>query len=380
MQKYIIGGVLGLALLGGGGYYVSQQMTGSQDQDFLTEEDGISLAQSGSSCEVEFQTLLAKHKRNFDDCTTAIDNVAGCENPEAAKNIVLLLDASGSMNAMINDETKLAIAKKAVSEYVSALDTRVNLGVVVYGHKGSNSEKDKAASCAGIEQLVPLRALDAGNVTRVVNGLSAKGWTPIAGGIKEAGELFAGKIGDANDNLLIIVSDGEETCGGNPVQAAKALFDSPEHVTTGVIAFDLSDTEAASLERIAQAGGGTFVSAHNGADLERAFRANMNAMRGLACLLTAKDKWLGNINDMNTKYTECTLRLTAESLDFSANLQGPSNPGVTGSCYEEHERLYKERYDLVEKKLKDTYDANTQRVKQEEQNLEDMGNSLDGGR
>src|SRR5690606_41143319 len=52
------------------------------------------------------------------------------------------------------------------------------------------------------------------------------GWTPVAGALESAKESFAGLDAETNTNLIYLVSDGIETCDGDPVAAAKNFADS----------------------------------------------------------------------------------------------------------------------------------------------------------
>jgi hypothetical protein len=87
--------------------------------------------------------------------------------------------------------------------------------------------------------------------------------------LERAGADFA-TAGDAALNYLVLVTDGLETCGGDPVQAAGALRTSDAAVTTSVVGFALTPDEQATIAQIAEAGGGDVLGAADAAELSEA--------------------------------------------------------------------------------------------------------------
>lgn len=69
-------------------------------------------------------------------------------------NISILLDASGSMAAQVSGGRKMDVAKEAVETFASTFPDGVNVSLIAYGHRGSNSEKDKQLSCSEIEEFI----------------------------------------------------------------------------------------------------------------------------------------------------------------------------------------------------------------------------------
>jgi len=67
------------------------------------------------------------------------------------------------------------------------------------------------------------------------------------------------------------VSDGEETCGGNPCEYVKTLKDRGVNFTMHVVGFDVNDAQKTQLSCIAKAGEGRYFAAQNALQLEKAF-------------------------------------------------------------------------------------------------------------
>lgn len=113
-------------------------------------------------------------------------------------------------------------------------------------------------------------SLDADNVAAALGRFEPTGWTPIERALRTAEDAFG--AGEGGINRVILVSDGIETCDGDPVAAARALDEAGVSVTTDVVGFDVPrQADKELLRRIAQAGGGEYADAQTGADLRDFF-------------------------------------------------------------------------------------------------------------
>src|SRR5262245_41765719 len=70
---------------------------------------------------------------------------------QGGRSIALILDASGSMNAVLaTGGTRLEAAKTAVAAFVGRLDLNVRIGYRVYGHQSPTRERN----CKDTELMV----------------------------------------------------------------------------------------------------------------------------------------------------------------------------------------------------------------------------------
>lgn len=182
-------------------------------------------------------------------------------------NVQILIDASGSMAAEMDGKPKMDIAKEAVQTFASNLPEEANVALHVYGHKGSNQTEGKEESCSQTETLYSFNQYDEVDFQASLDSFQATGYTPIALAIEEAGSLFP----ENGENIIYIVSDGEETCGGNPVEATMSLQDSGVSAVVHIIGFDVNDAERQALEAIADAGEGEYFRADNAEMLDETF-------------------------------------------------------------------------------------------------------------
>jgi Mg-chelatase subunit ChlD len=195
------------------------------------------------------------------------------------RNALLILDSSGSMATVDGSsagQTKMEAAKEALLRYAGPSSVVYETGFAVFGHTGDSTRAGKAESCReAAEVLSPLGRVDPDTFGATLERFEPTGWTPIEGALRESEKAFAGKEGQ--ENRIILVSDGIETCGGDPVAAAERLHRSGIEVTIDVVGFGVPDDEAEQLRDIATAGGGEYHHARTGADLDEFFREQSEA-------------------------------------------------------------------------------------------------------
>ncbi|MBS4174795.1 VWA domain-containing protein [Bacillus sp. FJAT-49736] len=186
-------------------------------------------------------------------------------HPSTPSKALILLDASSSMLLNVDGKQKMKIAKTAVGRFASTIGQQNEISLYVYGHKGTQADEDKILSCSSIEEVYPLQHYDAKRFSNAVEGIQAKGWTPLAGAIKTAREKTAAIDGSIT---LYIVSDGAETCGGDPVKEAKKFAEENNHRKVNIIGFDVDQKSESQLKKVAKAGNGEYIPANTSDDLD----------------------------------------------------------------------------------------------------------------
>lgn len=184
-------------------------------------------------------------------------------------NVLVILDVSGSMNLKIGSQTRMEIAKQAIKNYVNKSAGKTNIGLMVYGHKGSNNQSDKVLSCSSAEIVSQISTVNAQNIDGLLSAFQPTGWTLIGRAISESAKAFTGKEGQKNE--IVILSDGEETCDTNPVGAAQALKSSGIAANVNIIGFAVDSKAQTQLSQISLAGGGIYATASNADELDRKF-------------------------------------------------------------------------------------------------------------
>ncbi len=174
---------------------------------------------------------------------------------------LFILDASNSMNDPWSaGKTKLDWAKEALIQTIQALPEGAAFGVVVFGHRLPG--EPKAQSCADIELVLAYKAYSPAERSALIpkiQGLSAKGWTPLADALK-----FAASAAPAGTRLILL-TDGEETCGGDPLAVVEELC--KKGYVVDVVGLALEPQAQASLQTLAEKCGGKFILAEDPAKL-----------------------------------------------------------------------------------------------------------------
>jgi Ca-activated chloride channel homolog len=181
----------------------------------------------------------------------------------------LLVDASGSMAARVGGKTRMEAAKEAVMEFAEQVPENATISLRVYGHKGSNSNADKGLSCDSTEVLYN-SSFEAAGFQNALSQVKPVGWTPIALGL----QMVKGDIPEGTDDVVVyVVSDGIETCNGDPVQEAKNLVSSDIQTVVNIIGFDVDNEGQKLLKEVASAGNGEFTYVNSEQDLKKYMRA-----------------------------------------------------------------------------------------------------------
>lgn len=184
--------------------------------------------------------------------------------PVPPARVIVAIDASGSMAGRVSSRQKLDLAKSAAAAFVEELPATAEAGLLVFGQAGNNRADGKAQSCAAVDLPVQMTR-DRAALVGKVSTIKPVGWTPLAAALKRAEALLAANS-RPGEQVIFVVSDGQETCGGDPVAVARSINQGPTKAIINIIGFAVPSSEAVSLQAVASAGGGQFV--NGGTDRE----------------------------------------------------------------------------------------------------------------
>lgn len=174
--------------------------------------------------------------------------------------IEVILDASGSMGQRLpTGESRWMAARSAlVTLAESAFPSGVPVALRVYGHL-------EPATChMGLE--LDLEPFESERFGAAVSGIEPKllSQTPLAESILAAGEDLSDVEGQ---RMIVLVTDGEESCGGDPEAAIRSLRERGI-AAVNIIGFALDDPAAKEqFARWADLGGGVYLDTASGAEL-----------------------------------------------------------------------------------------------------------------
>ncbi|QKS72473.1 VWA domain-containing protein [Paenalkalicoccus suaedae] len=204
--------------------------------------------------------LLANRWEQISFLTPNEDGELG---PELAElNVEILLDASGSMQEELDGTDKMSIAQDAIDGFVSELPEEANVALRVYGHIGEDPE----LSCGTIDRVYDLQPYEADAFADALGSVEANGWTPLAHAIETTSEDYRNAAEDAT-NMIVVVSDGMDTCGGDPVAAIEELSELNVTPIISIIGFDVPANEQGQLRDMARAASSSFATANDQAQL-----------------------------------------------------------------------------------------------------------------
>ncbi|MBT8443396.1 MAG: VWA domain-containing protein, partial [Gammaproteobacteria bacterium] len=168
----------------------------------------------------------------------------------------LILDASGSMLQRMEGRRRIEIAKDVLT---TAIKTQIPAGTPtalrVFGHRTPNA--------CETDLEIPLAPLDTQSTIDKIADIQARNLarTPIAASLAAARQDLRSASGPS---LIVLVTDGEETCEGDPAAVIASLRESGAEVSLNIVGFAIDDQGlAAEFAAWAEAGGGRYLAAND---------------------------------------------------------------------------------------------------------------------
>jgi Mg-chelatase subunit ChlD len=261
---------------------------------------------SGSEASALKQRIMRSLEQNCRE--TAIreaKNLCPGQRPkELAPEMVIVFDASGSMNYSLDvteaqirqsgeaaavenlmrqflggratgtnpmlekltrEPKRITVAKRATVSVAQRLPSDMNVGLVMV---------DQCPSARPVGFFGPGQR---GSLIGQIQGIEPRAGTPLADGIAKGGQMVDGV---KRESLMLVVSDGTESCGGDPCAVASALKQAKPHLRINVV--DITGTGAGNC--VAQATGGKVFTANNADQLSAmTSRAAQEAMGPANC-------------------------------------------------------------------------------------------------
>jgi hypothetical protein len=184
--------------------------------------------------------------------------------------VEIVLDASNSMWGQLGGRSKMSIAKEILGDALDWLPDDLRVALRVYGHQ----HRRELRNCQDSKLLVPFEASNRQRIREAIASFKPRGQTPLGYSLQQVAADFGDSRGE---RAVVLVTDGIESCGGDPVGAARALQESgsfPVHV----IGFGLGsgeDEDRRSLSAIAEASGGRFLTARSAEELREALSVSV---------------------------------------------------------------------------------------------------------
>ncbi len=135
--------------------------------------------------------------------------------------ILFVFDASQSMYARWESDSKINIARKLMNSMLDSLDIlpdkKFEIGLRVYGHQSPVPPQD----CNDTRLEVPFSPDNYDRIRRKLEQLRPRGTTPIARSLEKSADDFPP---DENArNIIILITDGVEACDEDPCAVSRRL-------------------------------------------------------------------------------------------------------------------------------------------------------------
>lgn len=150
---------------------------------------------------------------------------------------------------LVSQPTRMVTAQQATINVLQRLPSDVSTGLVVVD------------ACPVSRNLGRYAPAQRGQMVQQLQRLSPRQGTPLADGILEAGRLVDGVN---RESTILLVSDGGESCGGDPCMVAKELARQKPHLKINVV--DIGGSGAAAC--VANATGGKVFTVSNISELK----------------------------------------------------------------------------------------------------------------
>ncbi len=183
-----------------------------------------------------------------------------CPETPIKSNIVFILDSSGSMAipfSMPANETRKLVAGLDRSDFHALAilkelqenprpDSRLNLAKRLLIKLIGRVAPEFAAGvvrfsgrCSDITEEWSQGKHDRGKIMSVISNSVPKGYTPFAESINQAAGLLYNRKGEPG--LIVVLSDGRDTCNGMPCKEAKRIHKHQPEITISIINLGIPD-------------------------------------------------------------------------------------------------------------------------------------------
>lgn len=160
----------------------------------------------------------------------ALTPVAGFAGIDCTEDAMIVFDGSGSMSEMgfnTLDEPRIFEARRAVRRAVPQITPYRRVGLLVYG-------PGEGDSCSNIDLRFGPRTNAAEPIVGAIDALQPDGMTPLSASVAAAAEALDFR---SRPGVVVLVTDGKETCGGTPCQLGEQLAAEGADLVVHVIGF-----------------------------------------------------------------------------------------------------------------------------------------------
>ena len=192
------------------------------------------------------------------------------------EDAMIVFDASGSMSGnqtlgIPNSEARIDQVRSALDEVLPSATKFRKVGLITFGPGPYNQCNVKLELKPTPDAAEPIMS--------AVNGLVPAGKTPLTSAVEQAANVLDYKN---KPGVIVVVTDGEETCGRSPCELAKQLHATGAQLTVHVIAFRYEsfswtgEGAALDLQCLAETNSGLYTKVNTDEDLVQALEKTLD--------------------------------------------------------------------------------------------------------
>jgi len=157
--------------------------------------------------------------------------------------ILFVFDASNSMKASFQGITRMEGAKQLFFKFIDSLskDKSLSFALRMYGH----TVKYPPGDCKDSKLVVPFSSNNISLIKQKVKECKPTGITPIEHSLTQAANDFTD---NKSNNIVILITDGIEECGGDPCKARQKLMEKGIIFKPFIIGIGLSPEQIKTFE------------------------------------------------------------------------------------------------------------------------------------
>ncbi|GCD78410.1 hypothetical protein JCM31826_18920 [Thermaurantimonas aggregans] len=165
---------------------------------------------------------------------------------KTTNRILFIFDSSNSMQARWESATRMDVAKRFLAELIDSIaqlkNSDVELALRLYGHSKGFPPQD----CNDTRLVVPFEPNNHQKIKRIIQNLRPMGTTPIAQSLEKAADDFP--TCKSCRNLIILITDGIEECGGDPCAVSERLQTAGIVIRPFVIGIGLDEHQRKAMQ------------------------------------------------------------------------------------------------------------------------------------
>lgn len=258
----------------------------------------------------------------------------------SSTEIEIIFDASDSMNEATKEGImKIDAAKDALKTLANQIPAGTQVGLRVFGSNPASNNIEKA--CKDSVLSIPISPFQKETLENQTMGLAAQGRTPIGYSLQQAANDFSA---GAEKKIIILISDGEESCGVDPIGVIRDLQARGINVIVHTLGFDANEKAQAQLRQIATMTSGTYANAQSAQEL----KLELTKLAEKAVELQKPKKEIGENILAAANGAQI---VSASSLDFAKLIDGKEEPVDTFSLNQEAVFSFKENKPVLLEKF-----------------------------